>query len=134
MKNRFHLPKPARLSVHVVFFYPRQLMYLPILNRFLIPLDGQTLHPLVAPAHAGQQSPDPAWAHNVHGTIPRSHAQSDPASSNPPHTHERMLLSATRVPAFESAVSTGNFVFQVLACSFSSDVSLPVASDGRCAQ
>ena len=35
-------------------------MYLPILNRFLIPLDGQTLHPLVAPAHAGQQSPDPA--------------------------------------------------------------------------
>lgn len=35
-------------------------MYLPILNGFLIPLDGQTLYPLVAPAHAGQQTPDPA--------------------------------------------------------------------------
>ena len=35
-------------------------MYLPILDRVLIPLDGQTLYPLVAPAHAGQQPPDPA--------------------------------------------------------------------------
>jgi len=35
-------------------------MHLPILNRFLIPLDGQTLHPLVTPAHTGQQTPNPA--------------------------------------------------------------------------
>ena len=42
------------------FFYLRQLMHFPILNRFLIPLDGQTLHPLVTPSHAGQQAPDPA--------------------------------------------------------------------------
>jgi len=34
-------------------------MYLPILDRFLIPPDRQTLHALVAPAHAGQQTPDP---------------------------------------------------------------------------
>jgi len=34
-------------------------MYLPILDRFLIPLDRQALHSLVAPAHAGQQTPDP---------------------------------------------------------------------------
>jgi hypothetical protein len=34
-------------------------MYLPILDRLLIPLDRQTLYSLVAPAHAGQQTPDP---------------------------------------------------------------------------
>ena len=35
-------------------------MYFPILDRFLIPLDGQTLYSLVAPSQAGQQTPDPA--------------------------------------------------------------------------
>ena len=35
-------------------------MHLPILDRFLISLDGQALYPLVAPSHAGQQPPDPA--------------------------------------------------------------------------
>ncbi len=35
-------------------------MRLPILNRFFISLDRQTLHALVAPSHAGQQTPDPA--------------------------------------------------------------------------
>ena len=35
-------------------------MHLPILDRFFISLDRQTLHALVAPAHAGQQPPDPA--------------------------------------------------------------------------
>ena len=42
------------------FFYPRQLMHLPILDRFFISLDRQTLHALVAPSYAGQQPPDPA--------------------------------------------------------------------------
>jgi len=35
-------------------------MHPPILDRFFISLDRQTLHPLVAPSHAGQQPPDPA--------------------------------------------------------------------------
>ena len=35
-------------------------MHLPILDRFLISLDRQTLHALVAPSHAGEQPPDPA--------------------------------------------------------------------------
>jgi hypothetical protein len=34
-------------------------MYFPILNRVLVSLDRQTLYPLVAPSHAGQQPPDP---------------------------------------------------------------------------
>src|SRR6185436_3398186 len=33
------------------FFYPRQLMYFPILDRVLVSLDRQTLYPLVAPSH-----------------------------------------------------------------------------------
>ena len=35
-------------------------MYFPILDRILVSLDRQTLYPLVAPSHAGQQPPDPA--------------------------------------------------------------------------
>src|SRR5688572_1611738 len=35
-------------------------MYFPILDRFLISLDSQTLYPLTAPSHAGQQTPDTA--------------------------------------------------------------------------
>lgn len=42
------------------FFYTRQLMHLPILDHCFISLDRQTLHALVAPPHAGEQSPDPA--------------------------------------------------------------------------
>ena len=34
-------------------------MHLPIFDRFLISLDRQALHALVAPSHAGQQTPDP---------------------------------------------------------------------------
>ena len=34
-------------------------MYFPILDHFLISLDRQALHSLVAPSHAGQQTPDP---------------------------------------------------------------------------
>ncbi len=33
-------------------------MHLPVLDRFLILLDSQTLHPLIAPSHAGQQTSD----------------------------------------------------------------------------
>lgn len=34
-------------------------MYFPILDHFLISLDSQALHSLVAPSHASQQTPDP---------------------------------------------------------------------------
>lgn len=35
-------------------------MHLPILDRFFISLDRQTLYSLVAPSHTGQQPPNPA--------------------------------------------------------------------------
>jgi hypothetical protein len=107
-------------------------MYFPILDRVLVSLDCQALHALIIPSQAGQQ-PQNTTGHLTH------------LEQIPDH----MSNSVQRPIVFRISMSVGafqQFPFQLfdllfrqvpffprsLACSSSSDASLPLASDGHC--